>query len=73
MCGGSATRPGWRGQGIYRALIGRRAELAAQRGLRYLQVDASDDSRPVLERLGFVVVTTTTPYVWTPATPGPDA
>jgi GNAT superfamily N-acetyltransferase len=70
---GGATRPGWRGKGIYRALIGRRAELAAQRGLRYLQVDASDDSRPVLERLGFIVVTTATPYVWTPATPGPDA
>jgi hypothetical protein len=29
-------------------------------------VDASDDSRPILERLGFVAVTTTTPYVWSP-------
>ena len=35
-------------------------------GCRYLQVDASDDSRPILERLGFVAVTTTTPFVWTP-------
>jgi hypothetical protein len=32
-------------------------------------VDASDDSRPILERLGFVAVTTTTPCVWSP----PDA
>jgi hypothetical protein len=32
--------------------------------VRYLYVDASPDSRPILERLGFVVVTTTTPYVW---------
>ena len=40
---------------------------AAGRGVRYLQVDASDDSRPILERLGFVAVTTTTPYVWDPA------
>ena len=64
---GGATLPAWRGRGIYRALVARRAELAAARGVRYLQVDASDDSRPILERLGFVAVTTTTPYVWTPA------
>jgi hypothetical protein len=41
-------------------------DLAAQRGLQYLQVDASDDSRPILERLGFVAVTTTTPFIWSP-------
>jgi GNAT superfamily N-acetyltransferase len=64
---GGATLPAWRGRGIYRALVARRAELAVARGVRYLQVDASDDSRPILQRLGFVAVTTTTPYVWTPA------
>ena len=64
---GGATLAGWRGRGIYRALVARRAEAAAGRGVRYLQVDASDDSRPILERLGFVAVTTTTPYVWDPA------
>ncbi|MGH3226679.1 MAG: hypothetical protein ACRDPY_49715 [Streptosporangiaceae bacterium] len=42
------------------------ADLAAERGVRYLQVDASDDSRPILQRLGFAAVTTTTPYVWAP-------
>ena len=52
--------------GIYSALVARRAQLAAERGVKYLQVDASDDSRPILERLGFVAVTTTTPYIWTP-------
>ncbi|NUS14322.1 MAG: GNAT family N-acetyltransferase, partial [Streptomyces sp.] len=26
----------------------------------------SDDSAPILRRLGFTAVTTTTPYVWTP-------
>ena len=32
---------------------------------------ASDNSRPILERLGFTAVTTTTPYVWSPpALPG---
>lgn len=64
---GGSTRPEWRGRGIYRSLVARRAALALQAGARYLQVDASDASRPVLERLGFVVITTTTPYVYTPA------
>ena len=63
---GGSTRTGWRGRGIYRALVARRAQLAVERAVKYLQVDASDDSRPILERLGFVAVTTTTPYVWTP-------
>jgi GNAT superfamily N-acetyltransferase len=63
---GGATLPEWRGRGIYRALVAVRARIAAERGCRYLEVDASDDSRPILERLGFVPVTTTTPYVWSP-------
>jgi GNAT superfamily N-acetyltransferase len=68
---GGATLEAWRGRGIYRALVAYRASLAAQRGLRYVEVDASDDSRPILERLGFVPVTTTTPYIWSPpAEPG---
>ena len=61
---GGATLPDWRGRGIYRAVVAHRANLAAERGFRYLEVDASDDSRPILERLGFTAVTTTTPYVW---------
>ena len=58
---GGSTLPGWRGRGIYRALVGRRAQLAAQLGVKYLLVDASAASRPILERLGFVPITTTTP------------
>jgi len=64
---GGATLPDWRGRGIYRATVRHRANLAAERGFRLLEVDASDDSRPILERLGFVPVTTTTPFVWSPA------
>lgn len=67
---GGATLPAWRGRGIYRALVAHRTSLAAARGCRYLEVDASDDSRPILERLGFVAVTTTTPYVWSPPAVG---
>jgi hypothetical protein len=63
---GGSTLARWRGKGIYRALVAVRAALAAERGVRYLQVDASDDSAPILRRLGFRAVTTTTPYVWTP-------
>lgn len=63
---GGGTLPKWRSRGIYRALVAYRASLAASRGVRYLYVDASSDSRPILERLGFVVITTTTPYVWSP-------
>jgi GNAT superfamily N-acetyltransferase len=63
---GGSTLPAWRRRGIYRAIVAYRASLAATRGFRYLEVDASDDSRPILERLGFVPVTTTTPYIWSP-------
>jgi len=63
---GGATLPEWRRRGIYRATVAYRATLAARRGFRYLETDASDDSRPILERLGFTAVTTTTPYVWSP-------
>ena len=63
---GGGTVPAWRGRGVYRAAVAYRANLAAERGFRFIEVDASSDSRPILERLGFVAVTTTTPYVWSP-------
>lgn len=65
---GGATLPEWRRRGIYRATVAYRANLAARRGFRYLETDASDDSRPILERLGFTPVTTTTPYISSPPT-----
>jgi GNAT superfamily N-acetyltransferase len=63
---GGGTLPQWRGRGIYRALVGYRARLAVDRGYRYVQVDASPESRPILERLGFACLATTTPYIWSP-------
>lgn len=63
---GGATHPAWRKRGIYRAVLAHRARLAVARGKSYLQVDASEDSRPILQRLGFIALTTTTPYVWSP-------
>ncbi|AXK36839.1 N-acetyltransferase [Streptomyces armeniacus] len=68
---GGGTVPEWRGRGIYKALIAYRARIAAERGYRYLQVDASSQSSPILRRLGFVALSTTTPYVY--VVPAPDA
>ncbi|MBT2389991.1 GNAT family N-acetyltransferase [Streptomyces sp. ISL-1] len=61
---GGGTLAAWRGRGIYRALIAHRARIAAARGHRFLQVDASSQSRPILRRLGFAPLSTTTPYVY---------
>ncbi|MEV2214043.1 GNAT family N-acetyltransferase [Streptomyces sp. NPDC050997] len=63
---GGGTVEAWRGRGIYRALVAHRARAAVSRGYRYLQVDASGQSRPILERLGFQPLTTTTPYTYVP-------
>ena len=59
---GGGTLPAWRGRGVFRSLVAYRAALASDRGFRYLQVDASSDSRPILQRLGFVELATTTPF-----------
>jgi len=63
---GGATLPAWRRKGIYRAMVRYRAEIALRRGYRYLTVDASDQSRPILEHIGFECLAVTTPYLWTP-------
>ena len=59
---GGGTLPDWRGRGVFRSLVAYRAALARERGYRYLQVDASPESRPILQRLGFAVIAETTPY-----------
>ena len=54
---GGGTAPDYRRRGIYRSLVGARAHEARRRGYRYLNVDASDASLPILEQLGFVPLT----------------
>jgi GNAT superfamily N-acetyltransferase len=61
---GGVTLPEYRGRGLYRATVAKRAELARERGYRWLYVDALPTSRPILERNGFVAITTTTPFVF---------
>ncbi len=62
----------YRRRGISGALVAGRAALARDRGYRYLTVDARETSRPILERLGFVPLTTTRPWVLSPSS-GPRA
>jgi GNAT superfamily N-acetyltransferase len=59
---GGGTLPAWRGRGVFRSLVAYRAALARRAGHRYLHVDASAASRPILRRLGFVELATTTPF-----------
>jgi len=61
---GGATRPQWRGRGIYRALTAARARSALALGKRLMHSDSTEFSRPILERAGLVKVSTTTPYMW---------
>ncbi len=61
---GGATRPEWRGQGIYRALTAERARSALAMGKSLINSDSTEYSRPILERAGLVKVSTTTPYHW---------
>ena len=61
---GGSTRPEYRGKGIYRALTAARARSAIGHGKRYINSDSTEFSRPILERSGFLKVSTTTPYEW---------
>jgi GNAT superfamily N-acetyltransferase len=60
---GGGTVAHWRGRGVFRALVAWRAAQARSRGVRYLYVDAVPMSRPIFERLGFVLLAETTPWM----------
>jgi GNAT superfamily N-acetyltransferase len=53
---GGSTLSEYRGRGLYTALLGARAREARERQVRYLTVDASPMSRPILEKFGFEVI-----------------
>ena len=61
---GGSTLAAHRGRGLYRGLVAVRAGEARRRGARYLTIDASPDSRPILARLGFEALDRITPYLW---------
>lgn len=62
---GGSTLLSARGRGYYRELLYVRAKEASERGVKYLTVDASDMSRPILEKFGFRFITETRPYQYT--------
>lgn len=53
---GGSTLPEYRRRGLYTALLAARAQEARDRQVRYLTVDASPMSRPILEKFGFQVI-----------------
>ena len=60
---GGATHEAHRGKGYYKALVAARLQEAMQRGVRFLFIDASPMSRPILERRGFIFLDYSRPCV----------
>lgn len=63
---GGSTLAGYRGRGYYSLLLNKRIHEAKARGKQYLIIDASDMSRPIVEKHGFVFISKTTPYIFQP-------
>jgi hypothetical protein len=61
---GGATISGFRKRGLYTALLAVRAQEAKARQVRYLTVDASPMSRPILEKFGFEMIAYSYPCKW---------
>ena len=61
---GGSTLAGYRGQGLYTALLAVRVQEAKARGVSYLTVDASPMSQPILEKFGFVKIAESYPCKW---------
>jgi len=64
---GAAVLESARGRGIYTQLYERRVTAAMERGCRYLAADATDMSRPILQKKGFIAVCETVPMRCGPA------
>jgi Acetyltransferase (GNAT) family len=60
---GGSTLEHYRHRGIFRAVVAHRVAIAAERGYRYVQTDASADSCPIFLRMGFQGLGTTTPFM----------
>ncbi len=60
---GGATLPELRGRGLYSGLLAVRVQEALRRGARFLTIDATPMSRPIVEKFGFRRLTTATAHV----------
>ena len=63
LWGGSTVRE-FRKQGLYTALLAIRAQEAKARGIKYLTVDASPMSEPILKKFGFKRIAYSYPCKW---------
>jgi GNAT superfamily N-acetyltransferase len=63
---GGSTLPAYRRQGLYTSLLAVRALEAQNQGYRFLTVDASPMSRPILEKYGFQLLGFSYPCEWKP-------
>ncbi|QQR48285.1 GNAT family N-acetyltransferase [Myxococcus xanthus] len=63
---GGSVLPDFRGRGFYRAMVAARAEVARQRDIAHLYVEAGDMSRPILERLGFQALSQVAKCIYRP-------
>ncbi|WP_117234789.1 GNAT family N-acetyltransferase [Vibrio maerlii] len=59
---GGSTVEEFRGKGLYSSLLNKRIAEAKARGVKYLIIDASDMSKPIVAKRGFEVIATTTGY-----------
>lgn len=64
---GGSTVAGYRGRGLYTAVLAARVREARERGVAYLTVDAGSMSKPILTRHGFEVIAWATACNWEPA------
>jgi acetyltransferase (GNAT) family protein len=69
---GGSTVSSFRQQGLYTALLAVRAQEAKARQVRYLTVDASPMSRPILEKYGFEMIAYSYPCNWKCQDENPD-
>ena len=63
---GGSTLAEYRKRGYYTALLATRVQEAIRRGARFLTIDASPMSRPIVEKTGFRQITTAFACHWQP-------
>lgn len=61
---GGSTLPAYRKQGLYTAVLATRVQEAIQRGYRFMVIEASSMSRPIVSRHGFTVLTYSQDFEW---------
>ena len=70
---GGSTLEGYRGRGLYTAVLAARVMEARRRGVRYLTIDAGTMSRPIVARHGFELITYATDCNWVTSPDDPVA